>query len=158
MFKHKPGKSSYTGPRNFRPHILTSFLLKTMERLVDRYFRDGAVAMVPLHPNQHACQAGKSVETALHQLVFRVEKAFDQRERALGVFLHREAAFNTTFGSMCDALIRHGVGHTTVRWIRANLEGRAILHDFFSGGLPCPGDAHTRACCRHSCSASLLII
>jgi hypothetical protein len=34
----------------------------------------------PLHPNQHAYQSGKSVETALHQLVVRVEKALDQQE------------------------------------------------------------------------------
>jgi hypothetical protein len=25
---------------------------------------------------------------------------------------------------MCDALVRHGFGHTTVRWIKATVEGR----------------------------------
>jgi len=34
------------------------------------------LALVPLHPNRHAYQAGKSVETALHQLVVRGERAF----------------------------------------------------------------------------------
>jgi len=76
-----------------------------------------------LHPNQHAYQAGKSVETALHQLVW-VEKALDQQEIALGVFLDIEGAFNnTSYDSMCSALIRHGVDQTIVRWIRATLEG-----------------------------------
>jgi hypothetical protein len=65
----KPGRSTYSGPRDYRPIGLTSFLLKSMERLVDRYLRDEALAIVPLHPNQHAYQAGISVETALHQLV-----------------------------------------------------------------------------------------
>jgi hypothetical protein len=41
---------------------------------------------MPLHPNQHEYDAGKSVETALHQLVVRVEKALDQ-ETAQNVFL-----------------------------------------------------------------------
>jgi hypothetical protein len=51
-----------------------------MERLVDRYLRNEALAIVPLHPNQHAYQAGKSVEMSLHQLVVWVEKALG-RER-----------------------------------------------------------------------------
>jgi hypothetical protein len=57
-----------------------------MERLVDRFLRDETLALKPLHPNQHAYQTGKSVDTALHQLVVWVEKALDQREIALGVF------------------------------------------------------------------------
>jgi hypothetical protein len=87
VFIPKPGRNSYSGPKDFRPTSLTSFLLKTMERLVDRFIRDDVVAVMPLHPNQHAYQDGKSVEMALHQLVVWVEKALDQQEIALGVFL-----------------------------------------------------------------------
>ena len=71
--------------KDFRPISLISFLLKTMERLVDRRLRDAILASMPLNPNQHAYQAGKWVETALHQLVVRDEKALDQQETALGV-------------------------------------------------------------------------
>ena len=53
---------------------------------MDGFLRDEILALQPLHPNQHAYQAGKSVETALHQLVVRVEKALDEQEIALGVF------------------------------------------------------------------------
>jgi hypothetical protein len=124
VFILKPSKSTYNGPRDYRPISLTSFLLKTMNRLVDRYLRDKALVLVPLHSNQHAYQAGKSVETALHQLVVRVEKVVDQQEIALGVFLDIEGAFNNTcYDTMCDALVMHGCEHTTVRWIRATLEG-----------------------------------
>jgi hypothetical protein len=38
-----------------------------MERLVDSYLRAEALTMLLLHPNQHDCQAGKSVETTFHQ-------------------------------------------------------------------------------------------
>jgi hypothetical protein len=104
----KPSRNSYYGPRDFRPISLTLLLLKTMERLVDRLLRDEMLALQPLHPNQHAYQAGKSVETALHQLVVRDEKALDQQEIALGVFLDTEGAFNnTSHDSMCAALARH---------------------------------------------------
>ena len=83
------------------------------------------MALKPLHSNQHAYQAGKSVETALHQLAVGVEKALDQQEIALRVFLDIEGAFNnTSYDSMRAALARHGVDHTIVRWIRATLEGR----------------------------------
>jgi hypothetical protein len=54
VFKPKPGRNSYSGPRDYRPISLTSFLLKTMERLVDWYLRDETLALVPLHSNQHA--------------------------------------------------------------------------------------------------------
>jgi len=77
LFIPKPGRYSYCGPKYFRPISLTSFLLKTTERLVDRFLRDEILALQPLYPNQHAYQAGKSVETTLHQLVARVEKALD---------------------------------------------------------------------------------
>jgi hypothetical protein len=68
------------------------------------------------------------VETALHQLVVRVERALDQQEIALGAFLDIEEAFNNTcYDTMCDALVRHGSEYTIVRWIRATLEGRVAL-------------------------------
>jgi len=128
VFIPKPGRSSYCGPRDFRPISLTSFLLKTMERLVDRFLRDEILVLWPLHPDQHAYQAGKSVETALHQNVVRAEKALDQQEIALGIFLDIEGAFdNNSYDSMCSALTRHGVDQTIVRWIRATLEGRLAM-------------------------------
>jgi hypothetical protein len=100
---------------------------------VDRYLRDEALALVALHPNQHAYQAGKLVETALHQLV-RVEKALDQHETALCVFLDTERAFtNTPYDTTCDALVRHGSEYIVVQWIRATLECRVAVATL--GGL-----------------------
>ena len=37
VFISKPGSYSFSGPSDFRPISLTSFLLKTMDRLVDRF-------------------------------------------------------------------------------------------------------------------------
>jgi hypothetical protein len=104
---------------------------------VDRYLRDEALALVPQHSNQHAYQAGKSVETALHQLVVRGEMVLDHQETALGAFLDTERALNNTCcDTMCDTLLRHGSDHTNVWWIRATLEGRvavATLNGFSVG-------------------------
>jgi hypothetical protein len=54
VFIPKLGRNSCSGPRDYRPISLTSFLFKTMQRLVDRYLRDETLALVPLHSNQHA--------------------------------------------------------------------------------------------------------
>jgi hypothetical protein len=116
VFIPKPGRNSYSGPRDYIPISLKSFLLKAMDRMVDRYLRDETLDIVPLHPNQYAYQTGKSVETALHRFVVRVEKALDQREIALGAFLDIEGTFNNTcYDTMCDALVRHGSEYTIVR-------------------------------------------
>jgi hypothetical protein len=53
VFTPKPGTNFYTGPKEFRPVSLTSFLLKPLERLMDRYLRVGSLAVKPLIPNQH---------------------------------------------------------------------------------------------------------
>jgi hypothetical protein len=132
-----------------------------MERLVDRYLRDEALAHVPLHPNQHAYWVGKLVETALHQLVVRVEKALDQQERALGVFLDIERAFNNTCcDTMCDAVVRHGGDCTIVWWIRSTLECHMVVATLDGSSVRvvvsrgCPQGV----CCHHFCGALLWMI
>ena len=93
MFIPEPSRNSYSGRRDFRLISLTSFFLKTLDRLVDRFLRDEILAIMPLHTNQNEYQAGKS-EMAIHQLMVWVEKVLDLQETALGVFLDTEGAFN----------------------------------------------------------------
>jgi hypothetical protein len=64
-FIPKPGKLNYTEAKAYCPISLSYFLLKMMEKLVDRHIRDNALKEYPLHQNQHAYQTGKSTETAL---------------------------------------------------------------------------------------------
>ena len=58
------------------------------------------MTVLPMHPRQHAYQAGKSTESALHQLVGRIEKALDAKEFALGIFFDIEGAFDITHHAM----------------------------------------------------------
>ena len=86
-FIPKPGK---TTAKSFRPISLTSFLLKGLEKLVDRYLRDRPMLTLPIHPRQHAYQARTSTESARYQLVGRIEHALDAKDNTLSVFfLHR---------------------------------------------------------------------
>ena len=73
----KPGRTDYTTVKAFRLISLMSFLLKTLERLVDGFIRDDTLIKYPLNENQHVYMASKSTDTALHVLVPRkIEKSF----------------------------------------------------------------------------------
>jgi hypothetical protein len=108
--------------KSFRPISLTSFLLKKMERLVDQSIRMGPLKRFPLDRSQHAYQRGRSSETALHDLVSRIESALGHKFFALGAFLDVEGAFdNTFFEAMGRACADLEVDFTISRRIAAML-------------------------------------
>nr|XP_034177372.1 uncharacterized protein LOC117602918 [Osmia lignaria] len=127
VFIPKPGKDNYDLAKSYRPISLTSFLLKTLERLVDRYIRDEVLASKPLHPSQHAYQNGKSTATALHNLVGSIEGALSNGESALCIFLDIEGAFgNTPHDAIQEAAIRYNIKDSVVRWIHNMLTNRTV--------------------------------
>jgi len=71
-----------------------SLILKTLEKLLDRHIKDGVLVERPLHQNQFAYRAGMSTETALFQVVHRLEKFLNHKEIVLGAFLDIEGAFD----------------------------------------------------------------
>ena len=80
----------------------------------------------------------------------RVDKALDQQETALSVFLDIEGTFDTSYDSMCSALARHGVDHTILRYL--SHAGGSAGHGGFRGfiqerrgvqGLPAGRDSIT---------------
>ena len=126
IFIPKAGKSSHIKSKDFRPISLTSFLLKTLERLLDLHIRN-RIPRNRLSSSQHAYCRGKSVDTALHSLVGEIETAFHHKEFALGAFLDIEGAFNNVYPkAILDALIRIGVNFTVIKLIRLLLVNRKI--------------------------------
>ncbi len=58
------------------------------------------------------------MDTALHQLVFRITKELDQNEFALAAMLDIEGVFdNATFESLRMAALIHGMELTLIRWV-----------------------------------------
>jgi len=47
----KPGRNGHILAKNFRPVSLTSFILKTLERLIDRLLKSGLLLLKPFLPN-----------------------------------------------------------------------------------------------------------
>jgi Reverse transcriptase (RNA-dependent DNA polymerase). len=104
------GKLSYTEANAYRPICLSTFLLKTLKRLVGRHIRDDVWEKNPLHIKQHAYQSGKSTDTQLNSVVRTIEKVLQTQEIILGAFLDIEWAFDSTsIEAISSAPLRHGV-------------------------------------------------
>jgi len=67
VFIPKPGKP-LTQAKSLRPISLMSFILKILEKLIDRHIRGGVLLEKPLHQHQSAYRAGMSTETASSRL------------------------------------------------------------------------------------------
>lgn len=104
-FIPKLGKSDYTGAKAYRRTCLSSFLLKTMEKLMVRHIGDSVLKKHPLHQNQHAYQIGKSTETVLHNVVTRIERLTKFKKISLGAFLDIVGVFyGTSFDVITQAV------------------------------------------------------
>ena len=135
VFIPKPGKP-LTQVKSLWPISLTSFILKTLEKLLDRHIREGVLLEKPLHQNQFAYRAGISTETALYQVVHRLEKCFEHKEIALGDFLDIEGALNnTSFNAIITATRERGLEETCCRWIRSILESRLVHTSLMGSNL-----------------------
>lgn len=96
----KPSKEGFQ-PKAFRLIALSSFILKTMEKLDDPHVRDNLSILRPLNKNQHAYQTGKLCETDLHKLVTKIEYALENQEIPLAMFLDIEETFNKISFDYC---------------------------------------------------------
>lgn len=130
IFIPKPGKDDYTKPKSFRPISLTSFMLKGLERLIERFLKDFMNANCPLYKEQHAFQEGKSTVTALHALTSQIEDTLKDKEYAVCTFLDIEGAFdNISFDAVSEALEHRNVSQPLIRWTRSFLNCRAITFE-----------------------------
>jgi hypothetical protein len=126
VFVPKTGKP-VSQAKSLRPISLMSFMLKTLEKLHDKYIKDGVLAERPLHQNRFAFRAGMSTEMALFQVVHTLGKSLKYKDIALGAFLDIEGAFdNTSFSAIITAARERGLEETCCRWVRSMLESRLV--------------------------------
>ena len=127
VFNPKNGRTDYSTAKAFRPISLTSFLIKTLERMVDRYLVERIISADPLHENQHAYRRGRSTETALHAVVSKIERSLHHKDVALAVFFDVEGAFDKARPTnICNALRTRGAAPSVIEWIRSALEERNV--------------------------------
>ncbi|KAI5739584.1 hypothetical protein M8J77_020980 [Diaphorina citri] len=129
VFLPKPGRRNLDQAKSYRPITLSSFLLKTMERLID-WRMDQDPRTFPQNPNQHTYQPGKSTETALNELVNRIKQALKNQEITVAVFLDIAGAFdNTSINAIKETIT--GANVTIFGWITQLLETRKISAEIF---------------------------
>ena len=129
-FIPKPGKTSYALAKSFRPICLTSFVMKTFERLIDWYLKERVIPRFPFSKYQFAYQAGLSTTTALHELVSRVEQVFYQGRYALGIFIDVEGAFSEVPTEAMDrGMVRFKTPEVIRRWVLKALYTRRVAAD-----------------------------
>ena len=94
---------------------------------MDRYIRDKILATKPLHSDQHAYRAGRSIETALSKAVNLISDQLNLKGFAIGTFMDIEGAFNHTSSEVIRrAMIRQGVPIAVVDWTCDMLGNRNI--------------------------------
>jgi hypothetical protein len=124
IFIPKPDKDDYTKVRSFRPISLTSFLFKGLEKIVQKHIN------VTLHKNQHAFRQGRSTDSALSRTVDLIEKAIQQGQYCLAVFLDIEGAFdNLAHNAVETALNNHDVDPMIIKWYMQYMRNRIATLD-----------------------------
>ena len=124
-FIPKPKKGDYTNPRAFRPISLTSFLFKTLERLVCWHNDETVFSDNPLHRRQYAFRKGFSTERAMSDALNIIEKGFYNAQYTVGVFLDIKGAFdNIATKAIVKALEKKGVEENIINWYSQYLNNR----------------------------------
>lgn len=110
---------------------LSSFLLETQGRLIDRHIRKNALITLLLHPFQHVYQTGKLIKTAFHYLVIRIEMALNRIELAIGAFFNIQGTLdNISFDSICTSLSEQNISPTVVSFLRSMLFNKEVTVKF----------------------------
>jgi hypothetical protein len=144
IFIPKAGKTNHCNPKDFRPISLSSFILKGMERLLDLHIRS-LFSIEVISKSQHAYMKGRSVDTALHEVVNEIETSLESRQHTLGAFLDIEGAFNNVhIESIESGLLEIGVCKKITDWLTYMLKSRVIFSSigsnttkkFISRGTP----------------------
>ena len=89
-----PGNENCHEVKSFRMITLPSFQPKWLERLLLHHFNKDSNLQVRFSEFQYGFRAGVSIETALHELVRRVELCLAKKRTALGIFLDIVGAFD----------------------------------------------------------------
>ena len=129
-FIPKPGKTSYDRAKSFRPISLMSFVLKTLEKILDHKIKTGPLIKNPIEKTQYAYASGRSTETALHNLVAEIEKGLQNDGFAVTIFIDIEAAFDgCTFETLEKAAQNKEVPQFIIDWYKAMLNHRNLKAD-----------------------------
>ena len=127
-FIPKPAKVDYTEPSSYRPICLSSFFLKGIERLIYWHINDTTFKERPLHKNIFSYREGMGTEEALHNLIRKIEKAKENGEICIILFLDISGAFNNaSVSTILNNMKKKGIDNGLIRWFKYMLENRITV-------------------------------
>ena len=125
VFLPKPGKDCYQSPKSFRPISMSPFLLKCLERLVLWELESTALESNPLSRFQHAFRRDRGTDTALSEVVDKIESGLLRGQYTLGVFLDIQGAFdNLSIKSAIIGMKNRGFPPLITSWYGYYLSNR----------------------------------
>jgi len=126
FFISKAGKATHTTSKDFRPISLTSFLLKSFERMISLHIR-ATINPTQILEAQHAYTKGKSTESTLRLVVSSIKKSLSIKEYTLIAFLDIKGAFNNVLPTaITESLTELGVEPPLVGLIHKLLISRMV--------------------------------
>lgn len=112
---------------SYRPITISSFMLKTAEKILDKHIRLEILSEFPIHKKQFAYQEGKSTSMAVKSITNEITKMLGASNSVIGVSLDIEGAFNNLgYKSVKKALIKRRAHPEVVKWIMNMLETRQL--------------------------------
>lgn len=115
--------SNYTEPKAYHLVSLSPFMLKAIEKLMDRHIKDDILGLCPVHQYYKG-----SPPKLLYHMTTRTEEAAANRIDILGAFLGKEGAFdNTKFEIITKSPEWHGHGDIMCWWSGSMLGGSKII-------------------------------
>ena len=121
----KPGKSSYSIPRSYRPISLLNHMGKLLETIVNNRLKYWLESNLKLSPFQWGFRKGKHVRGACWRVVEAITSAIRTRDQIQAVALDIQAAYDSVWqNGLLAKMQRIGVPQYLVHWTRAFLSQR----------------------------------
>ena len=118
IFIAKPGKTDYQSPKAYRTITLAPTLLKLHEKVILWHMQYDMGLEDATNKMQFGFRKGCSTETALHKLVYQIERRIAKKGFVVGTFLDVEGAFdNISFQSISNAIYASNLDPSTAGWI-----------------------------------------
>lgn len=129
-FLKKPGKPGDCA-KDFRPLTLSSVVYKTLEKLIIYHWETKFNMTNNIHCNQHGFRPKYSTESAISQLLDLYEKAIEDKEIAVSVFVDFSSAFDRVQpDSLHQAFIIKEMDDETVKWFIENVKSRIVQVEY----------------------------
>ena len=124
----KPNKKDLSDVKSYRPISLLSFLLKTLEKIVLWEIESTSLKKNPISSFQHGFRRNFSVNTAISDLVDRIESGILRNKMVLNVNLDISSAFDSiSYKSAINSMEERKISPKIVKWYANFLHNRTAF-------------------------------